>query len=247
MQDDIKPPKTRAKTSRPVVDWERVEADYRAGVKTLREIAGEYGISHTAIGNHIRDEGWTRDLMVKITAKSESIVSNALVSSIVSSKSPETKAAEKLVIEANAEAIATVKLSHRSDLRRQRAVVNNLLSELELTTGPENAATLAELGELMRSPDNNGRDRLNDVYQQLISLPERVKSSKDLTDQLTRLVEAERRAWNIPDPDKIKPGEGDVASGQPQRAMSDVERAVRLAAMLTKARAAGGDDKGTAA
>jgi len=245
MPDDIKPTNTRASSARTRsdVDWEGVEMAYRAGVRSLKDIGEEFDVSPAGILKRAKRDSWVRDLSARIQAQAEAKVNAAQVNTEVNAGKAFT---ERLTIEANAEAISIVKLSHRSDLRRQRAVVNNLLSELELTTGPENAATLAELGELMRSPDNNGRDRLNDVYQQLISLPERVKSSKDLTDQLTRLVEAERRAWNIPDPDKIKPGEGDAASGQPQRAMSDVERAVRLAAMLSKARAAGGDDKGIA-
>ena len=245
MPDDIKPTNTRASSARTRsdVDWDGLEMAYRAGVRSLKDIGEEFGVSPAGILKRGKRDGWVRDLSARIQAQAEAKVNAAQVNAKVNAGKAFT---ERLTIEANAEAIATLKLSHRSDLRRQRAVVNNLLSELELTTGPANAQRLAELGELMRAEDDNGRDRLNDVYQQLLSLPERVKSSKDLTDQLTRLVESERRAWNIPDPDKIKPGEGDAASGQPQRAMSDVERAVRLAAMLTKARAAGGDDKGAA-
>ena len=30
-------------------DWERIELDYRAGMKTLRQIADEHGLTHGAI------------------------------------------------------------------------------------------------------------------------------------------------------------------------------------------------------
>ncbi len=30
-------------------DWEAIELDYRAGIKTLRQIAGEHGITHDAV------------------------------------------------------------------------------------------------------------------------------------------------------------------------------------------------------
>jgi hypothetical protein len=30
-------------------DWERIEADYRAGLLSVREIAAAHGVSHTAI------------------------------------------------------------------------------------------------------------------------------------------------------------------------------------------------------
>ena len=35
----------------PKIDWERVEADYRAGLLSVREIAAAHSVSHTAIGN----------------------------------------------------------------------------------------------------------------------------------------------------------------------------------------------------
>ena len=41
-------------------DWERIELDYRAGVKTLRQIADEHGISHGAINKRAKRDGWER-------------------------------------------------------------------------------------------------------------------------------------------------------------------------------------------
>ena len=35
--------------AKPAPDWEKIEADYRAGIKTLRQIAGEHGVTHGAI------------------------------------------------------------------------------------------------------------------------------------------------------------------------------------------------------
>ena len=41
-------------------DWERIEFDYRVGLKTLRQIAGENGISHGAINKRAKRDGWER-------------------------------------------------------------------------------------------------------------------------------------------------------------------------------------------
>lgn len=41
-------------------DWERIELDYRAGVKSLREIAEGSGVSHVAISKRARKQGWAR-------------------------------------------------------------------------------------------------------------------------------------------------------------------------------------------
>ena len=50
-------------------DWERIELDYRAGIKTLRQIGEEHGITHGAINKRAKRDGWERDLSQKIHAK----------------------------------------------------------------------------------------------------------------------------------------------------------------------------------
>lgn len=42
------------------VDWELIERDYRAGIKTLRQIGDEHGVSHTAIQKHAKKRAWDR-------------------------------------------------------------------------------------------------------------------------------------------------------------------------------------------
>ena len=39
-------------------DWERIELDYRSGIKTLRQIADENGITHGAINKRAKCDGW---------------------------------------------------------------------------------------------------------------------------------------------------------------------------------------------
>jgi hypothetical protein len=50
-------------------DWIQIEVDYRAGIKTLRQIADEHSISHVAINKRAKRDGWTRDIAAKIQAK----------------------------------------------------------------------------------------------------------------------------------------------------------------------------------
>ena len=52
-------------TTRKIVDWEAVERDYRAGIKTLRAMAEEHGITHGAINKRAKRDMWTRDLAAK--------------------------------------------------------------------------------------------------------------------------------------------------------------------------------------
>lgn len=206
-----------------VPDWEAIELDYRAGIKTLRQIAGEHGITHGAVNKRAKAQGWERDLSAKIQQKADALVSKSAVSTSVST---ESKIAERQVIEANAEAVATVRLSHRRDIQRSRSIVMRLLDELELQTGPETVVLLEQLGDLMRSEDDKGQDKLNDLYHKLISLPGRAKTMKDLGESLRVLVTLERQAFGF---DAPSGADGSPVAGKD---MTDAERAVRLSRLL---------------
>jgi hypothetical protein len=188
-----KPKPADKAVSSAVPDWERIELDYRAGVMTLRQIAAPQGITHGSITKRAKRDGWERDLKAKILAKADQLVSKAVVSKLVST--------ERQVIEANAIAIADVRLAHRSDINRARSITMSLLYELECQTGADNVAMLEQLGELMRSEDDHGNDRLNDLYQKIVSLPGRAKTMKDLGESLRVLVAMERQAFGLDDKD----------------------------------------------
>lgn len=176
-------------------DWERIELDYRAGIKTLRQIADEHGISHTLVARKAKQFGWSRDLLTKINAKADELVSKDAVSKGVTM---ETRVAERDLIDANAKAVADVRLAHRRDIHRARRLTNALLDELEKQSDPETLSLLNELGELLRNPDEKtGRDRLHELYQAVISLPERSKTMKVLADSLRITVDMERQAFGM--------------------------------------------------
>lgn len=176
--------KTHQDKSKSAPDWERIELDYRAGIKTLRQIADENGVSHPAITKRAKRDGWSRDLGAKIQAKADELVTKELVTSLVTT---ETKIAERQLIEVNAQAVADVRLAHRRDIHRARRLTNSLLSELEKQT--DQVPELQELGEILRRPDDKGMDKLNDLYQAIISLPERSKTMKVLAESLQKLVD----------------------------------------------------------
>lgn len=179
-------------------DWERIELDYRAGVKSLREIADGSGTSHVNIAKRAKKMGWVRDLAAKIQAKADDLVNKATVNSAVNTVNP---VSERETIDANAQAVASVKLAHRKDIQRTRAITMSLLEELELQTGRDTIAMLKQLGELMWNPDEKGQDKLNDQYMKIISLPGRAKTMKDLGDSLRVLVALERQAFGLDDKD----------------------------------------------
>ncbi|ENU80605.1 hypothetical protein F975_01659 [Acinetobacter sp. ANC 3789] len=179
-----------------VIDWEKIELDYRAGVKSLREIAAEHEISDGAIRKRAKRDDWSRDLSAKINAKAEDLVRKDLVRSEVRTQ---TAISEKETIDANAHQQAAVRLSQRKDIQRSRSIAMQLFDELEHQVGVANVELLEALGDLMRSEDEKGQDKLNDIYHKIISLPGRVKSMKDLSDTLRNLIALERQAFGLDD------------------------------------------------
>jgi hypothetical protein len=185
---------TDAPTTR-ATDWERVEADYRAGVLSQREMASAHGISHTAIQKRAKRDGWTRDLAAKIQAKADALVAKQAVASQVATETPATVATERLIVEANAEAIAGVRLSHRADIRRARGLALKMLGELEAITGEE--TIIDELRELLEQRDPDSGVALDIAVAKVVNLPSRITSGKALSDMLKTLVTLEREAWGL--------------------------------------------------
>lgn len=176
-------------------DWEAIESAYRAGLMSLREIASQHGISEGAIRKRAKRDDWSRDLAAKVKERTDDLVRKKEVRKQVRS---ETTFSERVLIEATAEVIATVRMAHRGDIRRAREIINTLFDELGAECADVDA--LRQLGEIMFQPDDNGRDRLNEVYQSVISLPERVKAVKALSDAMKNLIGLERQAYDIDGP-----------------------------------------------
>jgi hypothetical protein len=44
------------------VDWELIEKDYRAGIKTLRQIGDSHGVTHAAVNKRAKKHCWERNV-----------------------------------------------------------------------------------------------------------------------------------------------------------------------------------------
>ncbi len=86
-------------------------------------------------------------------------------------------------------------MAHRGDISRGRRLTNKLLDELEGLT--DNRHLFEALGELMRSEDDNGQDKRNDLYQKIIDLPGRSKTMKEMAETLKTLISLERQAYDL--------------------------------------------------
>lgn len=208
------------KKTRQPIDWEAVEREYRVGIKTLRQIADEHGCSHTAIKKRAEREGWSRDIHSRIQAKADELVSRSQVSKEVSM---ETKATERQVVDANARVIADVVISQQTDLIESREIERALVAELAGMGSMRDE--LEKIGEMLRSPDELGNEKLNDLYRAAISHPQRVKSAKLLMDMRKARIETERKVLRIdtmPD-DPV----GAAAKGAAEGAAAGVSQSTR--------------------
>lgn len=181
-------------------DWERIEGDYRAGIKPLRLIGEENGITHGAINKRAKRDDWVRDLGAKIRAQADAKVSKAAVSSEVSIQ---RKATESQVIASNVDLQVAVRLSQRTDISRSRRLVMTLLEELELQTG--SVGLLEQLSELLydqnaeetTTAQQAAQNKRMELFNKVISLSGRTGTMKSLAESLKTLVALEREAFGI--------------------------------------------------
>ena len=128
----------------------------------------------------------------KIKNKAEKIVTEQTVTADVTAKS---SVSENEIIDSNARVIADVRLSHRKDIGKARSLANSLLEELEHQT--INREDYESLGILLRSEDERGIDKLNDLYMKAMSTPSRIVSMQKLADTMKTLIGLEREAFGI--------------------------------------------------
>ncbi|WP_336951205.1 hypothetical protein [Acinetobacter sp. AS167] len=184
------------------IDYDRIERGWRAGILSPRQLAAVYEeetgqkVSHAAIIKHFTKLGIPRNLAEKIKAKSDAMVTQAMVTEEVT---PVTIKRDKEIIEDAAIQLTHVRINQRKDIQRSRRIAMSLFDELEQMVGEDHVDLLIRLGDLMWCPDDKGKDTLNDIYQKVISMPGRVKSMKDLSDTLKTLIALERQAFGLDD------------------------------------------------
>lgn len=188
-------------TNKPAPDWELIETLYRAGLLSLREIAiASPGVNHVAIARRAKKLGWVQDLSAKIKAKADDLVTRQTVTADVTAN---RIVSDKAVVDANAQVIADIRMSHRQDIGRNRKLAIKMMEELETLT--DNRELFAQLSDLLASVEE-GEDGTSDAYEKMqqafrgaLSLPGRVKMSKELSETLRVLIALERQAYGVDD------------------------------------------------
>jgi hypothetical protein len=170
-------------------DWAYAQAEYEAGIKTVRDIALDIGVTESAVHAHISKGGWIRDPHARLRVQEELRAAEA------EKFRAELAAKKDMVVRVTAQMQSSVMVRHRADIHSAQTLVKKLLKELsEITDGIEE---FDNLGELMHSPDARGMDRLNAAYRRVISLPERSGTLSSLASVLKTLIQLERQAFGI--------------------------------------------------
>lgn len=178
------------------IEWDLIERDWRAGVKTQAQIAAEYGVSRAAMTKRFAKHGITRDLSGKVRAAAATIVAK---SAVVPEDAPAGTgtASDRDIIEANATIQSGIILAHRRDIQRARRLSMSLLDELEGQT--DNTELIEQLMDALDTPDDKGMAKRIAALQRLMSLGSRATTIKTLTESLRTLVSLERQAFGLDD------------------------------------------------
>lgn len=212
MADDAQaPPRT--------IDWQRIGLDYRAGILSLREIAGQHGITEGAIRKRAKRDSWERDLTVRIQAKAEALVQ--------ARAAPDAET-ERVVVEATALAIVNVRLGHRKDIAKGRTLAMRLLSDLEVQTSE--TGLLEQLRDAVVAEAGTPREvgRVQEAFERVTSIGGRVSALKALSAAMRNFVALERVAYGM---DKGAPPAGplDGLKHESLRKLLDAIAAARAA------------------
>lgn len=183
------------------VDYDRIEAGWRAGLLSPHQLAAQYieetgePVSHAAIIKHFKKEGIPRDLGAKIKAKSDAMVTRSMVTELVT---PETMRRDKEIIEDGAAVLTSVRLGHRKDIARARNLANKLLDELDALTDEQ--GSIKTLIQAFKDGEYEDGDAMADMLalaNKIGALPSRSKVLKEMSETLKNLITLERDAYDI--------------------------------------------------
>lgn len=120
------------------IDWEAVEREYRAGQLSIREIGAQYSVSHTAINNKAKAQGWKRDLSKRV----KDLVSSKLL--VAGQVSNDNVRDEEIVEQAAERAIQIISL-HREGAKKQQGIIDRLMTILNVRVNADIEPTFDEL------------------------------------------------------------------------------------------------------
>jgi hypothetical protein len=185
----------KSKDAKEAIEWDLIERDWRAGVKSQAIMSKEYGVSRAAMQKHFEKRGITRDLGGKVRSAAATLVAQTVAEQAAPLSATASPASERDIIEANAAMQSQIILQHRSDIQRSRRLSMALLNELEQQT--DHLDLIEQLQDVLHDPDDKGMARRLELLERLTSLGSRAGTMKSLADTLRSLVTLERQAFGL--------------------------------------------------
>lgn len=175
------------------VNWPAIEPHYRAGIRSIKAIAAEFGVSRPAIDKHARKHGWVRNLAPAVREKSDRQVARVAVAP--PSCTPTRAFGDQAIIDAGAEQLTLVRLGHRQDIAEVRRLAKVLLAELgEVIEKPE---AFGMVYDSLSSIDDSGLESLRRMAALVESLPARERVLRGLADTMQRLIAMDRECLGL--------------------------------------------------
>lgn len=198
-------------------DWAAIELDYRTGIKPLRLIAEQNGISHVTIFKRAKRDEWTRDLSKKIKAREDEIVERALVNRTASSanrnKSRVSPVTERRHIEVLAHTKATIRLELMQRHERMWKSCESLLGDFEVTNNPEGQGLIEALMDAASEPKEDEtaeqtrirRKKTRDALDRALTVQDRTDTFKRIVESHEKITRMVREAYGIGEEEDEKP------------------------------------------
>jgi hypothetical protein len=190
-----------------LVDWAKVERQYRAGLLSVCEIARQNNTIESTIRMRAQREGWKRDLTdeMRQTTRNKLVENLANVYSGKDVADSIKSASDEEIIEQASRTQVQVVRSHQGTLSAGHNLVMRMLGELDATT--------THTGELVEMIKSNIAPSRQAALQKIASLPGRAQIMRDLAIAAKTWVILERQAFNIAD---------DRDKGQEQRKLDEM-------------------------
>jgi len=157
-------------------DWEAIEAEYSAGVKSIRAIADDHAVTEGAIRKRAKRHGWQRDLSSSV----RSAVKSKLVRTSGTHSDVRTDAD---IIDSASDEIAQVVVGHRKHIATFKGITGKLaitLSEMDvdesnhgdfarsLNSGVDALGKLIKLERQAYNMDDDSKDDDTKTFEQLM-------------------------------------------------------------------------------